>query len=170
MNLEVDVAPFDLAAAEAEHIRRDRATELERAKNVSLKERKQMAQKVAADEKKASKKKKRTKDKDEGDNCDFDEDDDDRQIEEDEADNIRAHDKLRDDEWDEPLDFVKVVFQPREESKREVKRSWKLQDDQIKPESAAVKRKTKVVAKKVGKKGEDFSLSLFYFIFIYICV
>jgi hypothetical protein len=43
VNLETDVAPFDLAAAEAEHIRRDRVTELDSAKNVSLKERKQLA-------------------------------------------------------------------------------------------------------------------------------
>jgi hypothetical protein len=168
--LETDVAPFDLAATEAEHIRRDRVTELDRAKNVSLKERKQLAQKMAVEEKdgKKGKKKKRTKGEDECDDDDFGEDDDDRQIEEDEANDIRTRDKLRDDEWDEPFDFVSAVFQPRKESKREVKRSWKLNDDESKPKIAkiAALESKKIVAKKVARsKGADLLL-LFFFLFV----
>ncbi len=100
MNLDKDVARFDLAASQAEHINRDRATELKRAEKVSLKERKQMAKKMAADEKETNKKKQRAKDDGECDGSSSGEDDVDGQVNEDEADNIRVRDKLRDDEWE----------------------------------------------------------------------
>ncbi len=163
MNLKTDVALFDLVVAEAEHIRRDRATELERAKKVSLKERKDLAQKMVAEEREANKKeekKARKRSKDEFEE-DFGNDNDDEEIEEDEANDIRTRDKLRNDEWEEAVDLVDVVFQPRKESKREVKRSWKLKEEDSAP-NGAVKRK-KITTKRVVK-GNYFDFE-FYFSF-----
>jgi len=165
VNLKEDVAAFDLSALLADHKARNRASELDRARKITLAERKAQAKKSDAEgngkksagtgkkSKKASGSRKRELEEF------WDEDD---EIEEEELQNRRDFERGREVDSEDGSDVgLKGVFQARDASKRPVKQSVRMLFDKVKePNGASSKfddknKKTakKKAQKKVGKAG-----------------
>ena len=167
--------PFNLEAALAEHSSRDRKTELERAKKVTLSSRKAEA-KLSRSEAGGEKKKQKRCAADCDDDDDDDEDDDygedeEAETEMEDAENKKALDRMRDEDSDnfssEDSNVASSLFQQRSASKRQVKMSAKLEEQNAvveelevveekeeKEQARAKAEKEKVVKKAVASKSK----------------
>ena len=160
--------PFNLEAALAEHSSRDRKTELERAKKVTLSSRKAEAKLLRSEAGGEKKKQKRcAADCDDDDDDDDDDEDDDydedeeAEIEMEDAENKKALDRMRDEDSDnfssEDSNVASSLFQQRSASKRQIKMSAKLEEHSAVVEELEVaeekeQARAKTVKEKVVKK------------------